>query len=309
MKRKNPERNCARVTARNPVKKLKVLERPAVAAIKVFYTPKQSLNQHDGFSKSPAKPRMVLEACLAAGLDIQIVEPNPARLDDFSLAHDREWARKLLAAEVLNGFGTKDEALAASLPYTTGSMVDAVIEAARSKSIAVSLTSGFHHSGFAYNGCFCSANGLIVAAERVRRARLASTVAIVDLDQHFGDGTADIIERIGLNWIRHYSFGEHDINPGNAERWLAELPGIIRSMKPDVVIAQLGADPFEKDPLSSSRLTKDQLRRRDRTVFETCRSLGIGCAFNLAGGYSDPFSVVIEIHVNSIREAIGAIHV
>jgi hypothetical protein len=56
------------------------------------------------------------------------------------------------------------------------------------------------------------------------------------------------------------------------------------------------------DPLGGS-MTTDQLYRRDLAVFYSLQSLGIPCAWNLAGGYQTPIRKVLDIHDNTLRAA------
>jgi acetoin utilization deacetylase AcuC-like enzyme len=169
------------------------------------------------------------------------------------------------------------------------------------------LTSGFHHAEWNSGGGFCTFNGLVIAAQLLRVTGKAKCVGIIDLDQHFGNGTEDIISKLGLDYIRHYTFGGHGIQAGeSAAAWLKELPKIVCGFKKcDVILCQLGADPFIHDPLGGV-LEKDEMRLRDRIVFQVARKLGIPVAWNLAGGYTKDFQQVLDIHTNSARECLIA---
>lgn len=60
----------------------------------------------------------------------------------------------------------------------------------------------------------------------------------------------------------------------------------------------------------SGFLTTDQLRKRDRLVFEAAHSLGIPIAWNLAGDYqvdsTGGIQAVLDIHDNTMRECVAA---
>jgi len=68
-----------------------------------------------------------------------------------------------------------------------------------------------------------------------------------------------------------------------------------------VILYQAGADPHVDDPLGGW-LTTEQLRERDRLVFENVATLGVPIAWNLAGGYQTPLRNVLDIHDNTMRE-------
>jgi len=264
--------------------------------MKVYYTPKM-VAQEGGFSRSPQKPALAVEAWKAAGIPLDIEEPPPVTVEELSLAHDRKHVESILSLREKNGFGNLDLLIAASLPYTTGSMLAAARWAMAHRSSASAPCSGFHHARWDRAAAFCTFNGLMVTACTLRREGLAERVAILDCDQHMGDGTEDIIKRLKANsWVRHVTAYEHyKEEPGLLER----LPEFIAQFVDcDVVLYQAGADPHVDDPLGGY-LTTEQLAERDRIVFRECRQRGLPVAWNLAGGYQSDFAKVLEIHTNT----------
>lgn len=277
--------------------------------MRVFYDPKQNAPS-TGFSPSSEKPAKVVEAWQKAGIPLDIATFEPLLPGQITLAHDPAYVDGVLACKIANGFGNKDPKVAASLPWTTGSFVAATVYAAQTGSNAASPTSGFHHAGYDFGGGFCTFNGLVIAARfalKELRGGARPRVGILDCDMHYGDGTANIIDRLGLKKsIPHWTFGAKDITPKNADRWLSVLPDIIRSgySKCGVLLYQAGADPHIDDPLGGI-LTTAQLRERDRIVFTTCREIDLPIAWNLAGGYQEPIEKVLEIHVNTALECVA----
>ena len=83
--------------------------------------------------------------------------------------------------------------------------------------------------------------------------------------------------------------------------------GKIEEWEADLVIYQAGADPHVNDPLGSVGLTTEQMRKRDRVVFEGLRDRDIPVMFVLAGGYQEPIKEkLIPLHVNTFEEAFRA---
>jgi acetoin utilization deacetylase AcuC-like enzyme len=113
--------------------------------MKVFYTPKM-VALEGGFSHSPQKPALAVGAWLEAGIPLDIEEPMPVTAEEFSLAHDRRHVEGILSFREKNGFGNLDPVIAASLPYTTGSMLSAARWAIAHTSSAAAPCSGFHHA-------------------------------------------------------------------------------------------------------------------------------------------------------------------
>jgi len=98
-------------------------------------------------------------------------------------------SKVVLEGRVANGFGNQLQSVALTFPYTSGSFVAAALTAFRTRRCILSPTSGFHHAHYEKAGAFCTFNGLVVAAQELKKAG-ARRLAIIDLDQHFGDGTA-----------------------------------------------------------------------------------------------------------------------
>ncbi len=256
--------------------------------------------QVESISPSAHKPLAAVGSWTALGIPLAIIEPTPATREDFTRAHEPEFVDAILECRAVNGFGTRAADVAASLPYTSGAMLSAATEAVRNGQVAVAPTSGFHHAGHSEVAGFCTFNGLMVSALAMKAAGLAQRVGILDFDQHYGDGTDDIIETLGIDFVTHYTAGAHFHSQSQASKFLQQIPAVVGSMNDcGVILYQAGADPHIDDPLGGF-LTTEQLAERDRLVFETARQLGIPLAWCLAGGYMSPLRKVLDVHDNTI---------
>lgn len=271
--------------------------------IPVFYRP-EMVAQANSFSPSASKPALAVESWQALGIPLSIENFEPVTRPQIKLAHSPEFVDVLLDCQISNGFGNKSPEVAASLPYTSGSMLAAAREALRNGVGAVSPTSGFHHAHYASAGAFCSLNGLMVAALNLPGVR----VGLLDLDAHDPDGVRNIVDHLGLDLPILHGVG----TTASAERWIAKLPALIveRFLDCDLLLVQLGADPHIEDELGCGWLTDDQLRRRDRAAFRICRAIGLPVAWNLAGGYqhdaAGTIRPVLDIHDNTMQECARA---
>ena len=271
--------------------------------LKVFYNINQTAKVNESFSPSAIKPAEVLKSWLAQGLPIEVVDFTPATIEDFCLAHDREYVEGVMELTRSNGFSNTLPEVRDSLPYTTGSFVAAALHAASTGENAASLTSGFHHATHGNGGGFCTFNGLMVAAVKLHEAGY-KRIGILDLDAHYGNGTDNIIEKLGIDYIEHYTFGSHHITPKNSDEWVESLEKILCNFAEcDVILFQAGADPHINDPLGGS-LTSGQMRSRDSIVFNTFKKMNIPVAWNLAGGYQEPLRKVLDIHDATAQECI-----
>jgi acetoin utilization deacetylase AcuC-like enzyme len=278
--------------------------------IPVFYTPKM-VAESGCESPSAHKPKAVVASWLEK-FPIEIIEPAPATMGDYARAHDREWVESVLQCRAPNGFGNKSPAVADALPYTSGAMLAAARRALKTRRVAAAPCSGFHHAGWSRAEGFCTFNGLMVAALALRAEGAVTKIGILDLDMHYGNGTADIRRRLGAeDWILHFSAGLEWTMTRQAAEFLNEkLPDVLEWLtleNVDIVLYQAGADPHVDDPYGGW-LTTEQLRIRDALVFDFLGAQTVPVAWNLAGGYQveDDGSIpkVLEIHDNTMRECI-----
>lgn len=176
-----------------------------------------------GFSPSAGKPRLAVESWRALGLPLGIRGFAPVTREQIKRAHDPVFVDDLLDSRIANGFGNRRADVAASLPFTSGSMLAAAQEALRNDVGAVSPTSGFHHAGYGHASGFCSLNGLMITAMNLPGLR----VGILDFDMHYGDGTNDIIVQLDQHHrVIHFSQGgQRRISGGE---FLFSIPGIDR---------------------------------------------------------------------------------
>jgi acetoin utilization deacetylase AcuC-like enzyme len=282
---------------------------PAPFRIPVFYTP-EMVADAASFSRSAAKPQWVVEAWRRDDAPLEVLAPQPLTVDELSTAHDRTHVEEILDCRRPNGFGNRLPAVARALPFTSGAMYAAAKAALENGRVAVAPVSGFHHAAWDHNHGFCTFNGLAIAARLLRRRHLAQRVGILDCDEHEGDGTDEIIERLGIDWIHHHTVGAEHYSAKDARRFLDGLPAVLEEMKRfgcEVVLYQAGADPHVDDPFGGF-LTDAQLQERDEIVFDTCRRLALPVAWNLAGGYrldaDDKPTPVVEVHRRTMQACV-----
>jgi len=306
--------------------------------LKVFYNQNQATEAETSFSPSAKKPKILVEQWLSQGQPIDLVSLfDPVTREQFYRAHEKEHVDAILECRKDNGFSNTLPEIAVTLPWTSGSLMAAAIYAWENKTITMSPTSGFHHATQNESMGFCTLNGLMTTAiELLERGALR--VGILDLDHHYGNGTADILKWVigDDGWenfepmedrFHHYTVGGdlrfskilgrfngriyHVWQGGDAtERWLKELPNIIEEFNGcDIVLFQAGADPHVDDPChamlnSVGALTNEQFIERDRMVFEGLTKLNIPIAWNLAGGYQTPLQKVLDIHTATLAECL-----
>ena len=277
--------------------------------MKIFYNEKQSCPEAIGYSPSAGKPAQFVADTLTHFPQVEVVRSGPASVTDFLRVHQQDFIEGVLAGHIDNGFGNRSLAVAATLPYTSGSFLNAAQHAALNQEHTCSPTSGFHHAGHAKAQGFCTFNGLLVAAAALHQA-LGLRVGILDIDRHYGNGTDDIIGKKKLDYVKHHTFGQHfrttrDCAGGKFEGWLADAISDLQDC--DLILYQAGADPHIDDPLGGC-LTTAQMRQRDRQVFQSFK--GKGLVWNLAGGYQKDanggIEPVLSLHRHTVEEWLDA---
>ncbi len=276
--------------------------------ISIYYTPKMVTSVR-GLSPSAAKPTPVVDSWVDDDgwkTDLAVRDFEPATFQQLCFAHSAKYVRDVLSTWEANGFGTFDPEVAATLPYTTGAMVAAARDALHAE-VAVAPVSGFHHACYEHGSGFCTFNGLMVAAiDLLKDPQGVRRVGIFDCDEHYGNGTDDIIKVLNLSRVVvHDTVGKEQ---EKAASFLAALPARVRAFKKagcEILLYQAGADAHIKDPLGGF-LDDDELALRDRIVFQVCRDEGLPIAWNLAGGYQLDLNQlpwpVINIHRRTMIE-------
>jgi len=278
-----------------------------MSEIPVFFTDRM-VAPDQGASPSAHKPAAVVADWIEQGFPISLRVPEACTREDLALAHERTYVDAVLDLQQRNGFGNRSAAVAAALPYTSGAMLSAARAALDNGKVAVAPVSGFHHACHSMGGGFCTFNGLMVTALVLQREGRVGRVGILDFDQHYGNGTDDIIDTLQIDWVVHYTAGAEWRSPSQAEAFLARIDDIVATMRScDLVLYQAGADPHINDPLGGW-LTTSQLMERDRLFFEALARRAIPIAWNLAGGYqrTDDGGIepVLAIHRNTMQSCL-----
>ena len=271
-----------------------------------------------------AKYRLVFQQLGQRGvIGESLIEPEPASQADLLLAHDPDYVEDLLQARstwrtASSELPISQEIIRAFL-LATGGTLRACAEAL-SRGSAVNLSGGFHHAFPDHAEGFCYINDMAVAIRRAQAQRKGIRVAVIDCDLHQGNGTAFIFKEDES--VYTFSIHQRDLYPPKQdsswdihlrngvgdEEYLGHLekavPAILEKFRPDLVLYQAGADPYEGDQLGNLRLTIEGLQRRDELVLGECKKHGLPVATLLGGGYAKDTDDTVTIHVNTCLAAV-----
>lgn len=265
---------------------------------------------------------------------VRLAEPAPATEDELRLVHTPEYIAAIRTGEPRALAESQkfpwSAALFPSVRLTNGACIAAARQALRD-GVAAALASGFHHAHADHGEGFCTFNGLVIAAEALKRSGEVGSVAILDLDLHYGNGTAALaasrpwltaLSLYGSDYWNNTAFRDvtlrrHEDGPNHFSATLPagcdgcglneileqQLPALLKSGKPDLLLYQAGADPLRDDPYSPLALTHADLLERDRRVFAFARAHSLPIAWTLAGGYTRDVAKVVEVHLHTFRAA------
>ena len=186
--------------------------------------------------------------------------------------------------------------------------------------IAFNVAGGTHHAGTNWGEGFCMLNDQSIAANYLLNKNLVSSILIIDLDVHQGNGTAQIFE----NEPHVFTFSMHGANNFPYRKEISDLdipladgtsddeylailkdtlPKIIAQQKPQFIFYLSGVDVLATDKLGKLALTKQGCKERDRLVFEQCIANKIPVQVSMGGGYSPDIRDIIDAHCNTFRLA------
>lgn len=186
--------------------------------------------------------------------------------------------------------------------------------------VAFNVAGGTHHAGSNWGEGFCLLNDQAIAANYLLHKGLASSILIIDLDVHQGNGTAQIFE----NNPKVFTFSMHGANnfPFRKEKsgldialpdevgddeylhlLKTTLPGLIAKQQPDFIFYLAGVDVLASDKLGKIALSKTACKARDQFVFEQCIANKIPVQVSMGGGYSPDIKDIVEAHCNTYKVA------
>ena len=259
----------------------------------------------------------------------QLRHPRAASNKDLLRVHTTEYVNK-----VVNGQLSPKEIRRIGFPWSkqlversrrsVGATIDASLTALE-HGVGVNLAGGSHHA-FAHKGeGFCVFNDCMVAARYLQASTSILRIAIIDLDVHQGNGTANLSVNdptifcfsmhSQTNFPYHKEESDLDIPLADGvsdNEYLIELSRGLDKLEsdfnPDFVFYLAGADPFVEDRFGTLGLSKGGLARRDDLVMQWCVKQSVPVAITMAGGYADKIEDIVDIHATTTKIAQSALY-
>ncbi len=241
----------------------------------------------------------------------------------IELAHDPTYVRQFLSGTVPPtamrriGFPWSPglvERTRASVGGTLGATLDAF-----NTGWGGNLAGGTHHAFRSEGAGFCVFNDIAIALHWARRDGMIQRAAILDLDVHQGDGTAQIFQddpgvlTVSLHSKSNFPFRKQHskldvefMDGTGDEEYLRALDLVLPQVfafEPDILFYQSGVDALSSDALGNLALTHAGLKERDRRVMAAAQAHRVPFVITLGGGYSKPIQLTAEAHANTFRTA------
>lgn len=241
----------------------------------------------------------------------------------IALAHDKAYVQDFLSGTLTAaairriGFPWSDGLVNRTLASVGGTM-HATLDAF-ANGWGGNLAGGTHHAFKGEGSGFCVFNDIAVSIQWLRFQGRIRRAAILDLDVHQGDGTAQIFEddldvlTVSLHCRSNFPFRKQrskidvDLNDNLAdEEYLRALDQVLPrvfAFEPEILYYQSGVDGLVSDRLGKLSLTHAGLKERDRRVMAAACAHQIPFVVTLGGGYSEPIDLTAEAHANTFRTA------
>ncbi|MGZ7060624.1 MAG: histone deacetylase family protein [Candidatus Angelobacter sp.] len=253
----------------------------------------------------------------------QLEQSELADPETVALAHDPAYVTGFtdgtLPASAMRRIGLPWSQVLVNRAFASvGGTISASLEALE-HGWGATLGGGTHHAFRSEGAGFCVFNDIAVAIQSLRKRGFIRRAAVIDLDVHQGDGTAEIFQddpdvfTLSIHGESNFPFRKKrsrlDVPlPDGVEdaaylRNLDEVLPAAFGFKPDIVFYQSGVDPLASDVLGRLSLTPEGLIARDRRVFSAARSFGAPFVLTSGGGYSRPIELSAEAHANTYRTA------
>jgi acetoin utilization deacetylase AcuC-like enzyme len=302
---------------------LKGREKMYKPQIKTFYREEQVPAERIGFSRSPQKPKLLLEKINKNEIlskKFKIYDFQPFEIDEFKIIHEYKYVddffNGIQPLADSNGLNWNAE-FANSVRFTNASLYNAQREAILNPNIITfSPTSGFHHAKPRAGWGFCTFAGQVISAIKIYEEFRYKTIWI-DLDGHYGNSIEDCRKvNEDLNEIIPL---DCNINPsGLGTKYLNSLKEKLNGVKNrlitennwSVCFAQ-GADSHEWDQLGG-QVTTDEWIEAHKIIYSFIKEVNeqretkLPLTLSLFGGYrDDDYNSVLNLHISNLVSCLN----
>jgi acetoin utilization deacetylase AcuC-like enzyme len=289
---------------------------------RIFSTDQYQITLPEGHKFPVSKYGILRDLIEKEGL-FQLEQAAPADADIVALAHEPAYVTGFMEGSLppsaIRRIGLPwSQVLVQRAFASVGGTISASLQALE-HGWGATLGGGTHHAFRSEGAGFCVFNDIAVAIQFLRHRGLVRRAAVIDLDVHQGDGTAEIFKddpdvfTLSMHGESNFPFRKKQsrldvalLDGVEDEEYLRRLDGSLPAAfgsRPDIVFYQSGVDPLASDSLGRLSLTPQGLIERDRMVFRTARRFGAPFVLTSGGGYSRPIELSAHAHASTYRTA------
>lgn len=284
----------------------------------LVYSPKY-LEHNPGawHPESPQRLHAIVETLKREGLWTDVLEPEPAKIDEVLSVHSRSYIDLLKEMIEDRAFldsdtPTKENTFEIALLAAGGALLAGrlVLEKKADSAFALVRPPG-HHASSDFGGGFCYLNNVAIMTKVLKDT--VDRIMIFDFDAHHGNGTQDIfyddpdvlylsihqfplypgtgrVEEIGEGKGKGFNVNV-PVPPGTGDGEYATIIKkivcpIAEQFEPDLIAISAGFDGHMRDPLTQLELSSEFYGWMTEKVLETAKKVCDGrVVFVLEGGY------------------------
>jgi acetoin utilization deacetylase AcuC-like enzyme len=289
----------------------------------LFYTDRYTLPLPEGHRFPIAKYR-ILRELLAADGHFRFELAPLADKEVIKLVHDPEYVEAFLSETLSQqairriGFPWSEGLVKRTLASVGGTL--AATREALANGWGGNLAGGTHHAFRGEGSGYCVFNDIAIAIEWLRSTGNMKRAAVIDLDVHQGDGTAQIFQdeadvlTLSLHCEVNFPFRKQqskiDISLPEGigdQEYLEALSKVLPRVfefEPEIIFFQAGVDVLASDALGKLQLSPEGVKARDEQVISAVKNAGLPLVITIGGGYSKPIEFTAEAHANTYRTAL-----
>lgn len=296
--------------------------------IKIAWDASYALSLPEGHRFPMLKYELIPQQLLHEGCieEANLFIPTLCSYDIISLCHSKEYIYKLKSLTFSEsemrriGFPLTPQLIERERRIIQGT-IDCALYALQ-YGVSLNVAGGTHHAATSVGEGFCILNDFAVATSFLLYHQICKKIAIIDLDVHQGNGTAEIFNNNPSvytlsfhgkeNYPLHKPHSNLDIEleTGSSDSTYLNLmhqhiPEMLDTFKPDLVCYQSGVDILETDRYGKLKISASACKQRDRLVFEWCKERSIPVAVAMGGGYSPKISDIVNAHCETFRQAVS----
>jgi len=294
--------------------------------IRIAYHPCYYLDLPEGHRFPMDKYRLLPEQLLYEGLFQQqnFFAPEKIALEKVSRVHTQAYIDKLLSLQLSkqeirkSGFPLSQALVDREQIIAQGTIYN--VHYAIESGVSMNIAGGTHHAFSDRAEAFCFLNDQAIAAQYILDQGIAQRIAIIDLDVHQGNGTAEIFSTVpevftfSMHGKANYPFKKEqsdlDVELESSitdEVYLQlleqHLKEIHQKFEPQFIFYLSGVDILKSDKLGKLNLSIQACKRRDALVLSYAKHYQIPVQISMGGGYSPQLRTIVDAHTNTFREA------